>query len=431
MKSIFVFRRDLRVEDNTALNQALKQSEVLPCFIFDPRQVKDNEYKSERAVQFMVDSLEDLGEQLKRAGGKLHYFHGKPEEVVRELDYDAVFVNMDYTPFSMKRDSAIKKACEEQGKKFFSFHDSLLNPPGTIKNGKGEPYQVFTYYHKKARELEVREPETVKGKFLKEDCEEPFSLEKGDIRGGREKALEILAGIQRLEDYEKTHDLPSKKTSMLSPHNKFGTVSIREAYHSVSRELGEKHPLLRQLHWRDFFTQLAWSWPKVFGHAFKKKYDSLPWENDEDKFDAWRKGLTGFPIVDAGMRELKTGFMHNRVRMIVGSFLVKDLHIDWRWGEKYFARMLVDYDPCVNNGNWQWVASTGADAQPYFRIFNPWSQQKRFDPDCEYIKTWVEELSGLSPKEIHGLEHERVEEYPKPMVDHKKESSKAKQSYKL
>jgi deoxyribodipyrimidine photo-lyase len=202
----------------------------------------------------------------------------------------------------------------------------------------------------------------------------------------------------------------------------------------VENELGRDHTLINELHWRDFFTHIAVVYPYVFKGAFKKKFDSLSWSDDEKLFDAWCKGKTGFPIVDAGMRELNTtGYMHNRVRMIVSSFLVKDLHIDWKWGERYFASQLVDYDPCVNNGNWQWAASTGADSQPYFRIFNPWLQQKKFDPDCLYIKKWIPELEGLSPKVIHSMDKGQQlmgVDYPQPIVDHSKERNVALAAFK-
>ncbi len=217
------------------------------------------------------------------------------------------------------------------------------------------------------------------------------------------------------------------------PHNKFGTVSIREVFHLVKKELSQNHPLIRQLYWRDFFTTIAWCYPHMFGHAFQRKFDQLPWNTSNADFKRWCAGMTGFPLVDAGMRQLnQTGFMHNRARLIVGSFLVKDLHIDWQWGEKYFAQHLIDYDPAVNNGNWQWIASTGCDHQPYFRIFNPWLQQKKFDPDCVYIKRWVPELRNKDPKIIHTWYNQKhpANGYPVPMLDHAKESIVTKELYK-
>ncbi|MBW3021154.1 FAD-binding domain-containing protein, partial [Candidatus Woesearchaeota archaeon] len=209
-----------------------------------------------------------------------------------------------------------------------------------------------------------------------------------------------------------------------------GTISIREIYSSFKENFQEV--LINEVYWRDFFTHIIYHFPNVLDGAFKNKYDKIKWDNDKKLFQKWCEGKTGFPIVDAGMRELNTtGYMHNRVRMIVASFLVKDLHINWQWGEKYFAQNLIDYDPAVNNGNWQWAASTGCDAQPYFRIFNPWSQQEKFDRDCEYIKKWVPELKDLTSYEIHNLyKNHNLKNYPKPIVEHKEESQKAKEMFK-
>jgi deoxyribodipyrimidine photo-lyase len=241
--------------------------------------------------------------------------------------------------------------------------------------------------------------------------------------GGRARAQAILGAIGTHASYATDRDRMDRAgTTRLSAHHKFGTVSIRESYHTVAKTLGPGHPLIRQFYWRDFFTHIAWHFPHVFGHAFQRKYDSLIWRGREEWFEAWCAGRTGFPIVDAGMRELAaTGFMHNRARMIVASFLVKDLHIDWRRGEQWFAQSLTDYDPAVNNGSWQWAASTGCDAQPYFRIFNPWLQQKRFDPDCVYIRRWVPELAETTPALIHGWHTPTMLDtgsYPRPIVDH-------------
>jgi deoxyribodipyrimidine photo-lyase len=247
--------------------------------------------------------------------------------------------------------------------------------------------------------------------------------------------MTILKGIAVLKDYQVKRDIPSlDATSHLSSHHKFGTVSIREVYHAAVKHLGRDHTLVQELHWRDFFTHIAHHFPYVFGQSFDDRYEQLPWSQDQKRFKAWCDGLTGFPIVDAGMRQLNTtGFMHNRVRMITASFLVKDLHIDWKWGERYFASKLVDYDPAVNNGNWQWAASTGCDHQPYFRIFNPWLQQKRFDPECLYIKKWVEELKDVPVPVIHSWHEEHVWKgaYLKPMVDHSKQAEAAKQMFKM
>jgi deoxyribodipyrimidine photo-lyase len=446
-KSLFIFRRDLRLEDNTALIEALKQSEeVIPCFIFDPRQIGEkNKFKSNNALCFMQESLEDLNEELKKKGGRLIYFYGKAEEFLERFlskrQAEAIFINRDYTPFSKKRDKAIEKACKKNSKAFFAFDDALLNPPEKVLTGKREAYKIFTPYYNKTREIKVKKTKKnnyknyFKGNFKFENHSMILNLknycENKKIKGGRKEALKILKNIENFEHYDSEKDYPYKKTTNLSAHLKFGTVSVREVFQRIEEELGGTSELLRQLYWRDFFTQLAYNYPRVFGNNFNKKFDKIKWENNSKKFNAWKEGKTGVPIVDAGMRELnETGFMHNRVRMITASFLVKDLHIDWRKGERYFAQKLLDYDPAVNNGNWQWNAGTGADAQPFFRIFNPWTQAKKFDPNAEYIKTWVKELKEKEAREIFAIEKGKlVDDYVKPIVEHKKEAEKAKQYF--
>ena len=251
------------------------------------------------------------------------------------------------------------------------------------------------------------------------------------LQGGRKEALHLLKNIAHLKNYKEIRNFPALAgTTHLSAHNKFGTVSIREVYQTIVKCFGKTHTLINELYWRDFFTHILYHFPHVLGEAFHKKYNDIRWENNKNFFKKWCLGMTGFPIVDAGMRELnQTGYMHNRVRMIVASFLVKDLHIDWRWGEKYFAQQLIDYDPAVNNGNWQWAASTGCDAQPYFRIFNPWRQQVQYDPDCVYIKKWLPELINISPKIIHELYKNKMNGYPQPLVDHAIASQFSKKMY--
>jgi len=362
-------------------------------------------------------------------------------------------VNRDYTPFSIERDTQIRKTCEKEGVPFITHSDTLLHEPEEIHKDDKTPYTVFTPYWRKASSFVVRHPQKVSNHtnvnarkspaIESEDREKRFSeLQKKygtnpHIKAGRAAGLALLKKISRCDDYADKRDIPSlDATTHLSPHLKFGTISVREAYWTIDGTLGSSHGLLRQLYWRDFFTHIAHHFPHVFSGSFHKEYDAIRWITDEShpRVIAWKEGTTGFPIVDAGMRELNTtGNMHNRVRMVVASFLVKDLHVDWRVGERYFAQQLSDYDPCVNNGNWQWAASTGCDAQPYFRIFNPWLQQSRFDPDCTYIKRWVPELSAHSSKEIHALNRQRSlltpKEYNSPIVDHSIESGQAKAAF--
>jgi deoxyribodipyrimidine photo-lyase len=445
-KALFVFRRDLRLEDNTGLILALSSSDsVVPVFILDPKQVEDHPFRSPNALQFMRDSLIDLDRRLKRKGARLALLRGRPVKVIDRLleeeGIDAVYVNRDYTPFSRERDREIDDFCRRREVGFHSSGDALLNEPGEVLSQSGTPYRVFTAFHRASilRGVEAprrnRRSNYVRGRISGERSSSLKGLLEVEnpelaVRGGRSEGLKILRSIARFRDYEVGRDHPSVSTTRLSAHLKFGTLSVREVHRAIARRLGPEHPLIRQLYWRDFFTHVAFQFPRVFGGAFQEKYDALRWENDETVFRAWTEGRTGFPLVDAGMRELNTtGFMHNRARMVAASFLVKDLHVDWRWGERYFARHLVDYDPSVNNGNWQWAASTGCDAQPYFRVFNPWTQGKRYDPEAVYIKRWVPELRSLPPSVIRRLNRSTdaiPEGYPEPVVDHRAESDRAK-----
>jgi len=445
--ALHIFRRDLRLYDNTALMEALKLSKyVIPCFIFDKRQIEDNDYKSDNCIQFMAHSLQELDNELKKKNGKLYLFYGISEEVIvkllTQLKIKAIFINRDYTPFSKKRDEKIEKICHDFNIDFQCYADALLHEPEEVMKSNHQPYHVFTYFLKSALQLPIRVPQNKslenyyqKSIFLEDKSVLAKLLQKNNpnifVKGGRIEALLLLKQMKNLHNYQEIRNIPAiHGTTQLSAHNKFGTLSIREFYYAIVKNFGKKHTLINELHWRDFFTHVAFHYPHVFGEAFYSKYKNIKWHDNEKHFRDWCKGLTGFPIVDAGMRELNTtGYMHNRVRMIVASFLTKDLHIDWRRGEKYFAQKLIDYDPAVNNGNWQWVASTGCDAQPYFRIFNPWLQQQKYDPDCLYIKRWIPELAMLTSKTIHSLNKMKNQlriNYPVAIVDHTTESQKAK-----
>lgn len=448
--ALHIFRRDFRLQDNTALRNALAASErVLPCFIFDKRQIEQNDYKSDNCIQFMVQSLQDLNEQLREKNSRLYCFYGIAEEVVAQLiqhaNIDAVFINRDYTPFSQQRDNAIQALCKEHNIGFHQYADALLHEPEAIHKPDGRPYTVFTHFFNKAFLSPVAVPKkNVHSNYFNDEIlfEDKITMGKLAqkpnfnlaVKGGREQAIALLRKARTLADYENTRNFPALDgTSKLSAHNKFGTVSIREVYAAIANHFHTEHTLIKELYWRDFFTHIGFHFPRVFGHAFLNKFAKIKWSNNEKKFRAWCEGRTGFPIVDAGMRELNTtGYMHNRVRMITASFLVKDLHIDWRWGEKYFAQKLVDYDPAVNNGNWQWAASTGCDAQPYFRIFNPWLQQQKFDADCLYIKNWIPELARIPAKQIHNLSKNHqglMTNYPEMMVNHAEAIQVTKQLY--
>ncbi len=451
-KSLFIFRRDLRLEDNTGLIEACSQSDnVIPSFFFyndllDP----DSDKFRPNLIQFMNESLIDLSKQLEKTGARLNVFYGKSffnefEKVIMDEAIEAVFVNEDYTPYSKRRDNRLREICSEYSTDFHSFSDYLLTKPGDVLTKEGNPYRVFTPFFKAASliKIEKASKNNFKNyKYLKNRSKDLTPLSELFIKnrsiaqkGGRNEAIKRLNNIERLNNYKEIRNYPDiDGTTRLSAHIKFGTLSIREVYWYIRENLGLDSQLVSELFWRDFYAHLVNYFPYVFQKAFNLKYEKIKWENDIKKFEAWCSGNTGFPIVDAGMWQLnKTGWMHNRVRMIVASFLTKDLHIDWRWGEKYFATKLVDYDPCSNNGGWQWAASTGADAQPYFRIFNPWRQQERFDPEAKYIKKWVPELKGLSAIEIHNPEKGRLfsSNYPPPIIDHRTEAEKAKEMYKI
>lgn len=435
-RSLFLFRRDLRLEDNTGLIFALQSSEVvIPAFIFTPEQIERNRFRSDHCLKFMIESLQDLENQLKKKGGKLFLFKGKPDEVVRkcmrELKIEALIVNRDYTPYSRQRDNKLEKVCKTGHIPFYSFDDALLHPPEETLKKDGKPYTIFTPYFRNASKMKVLPPAQTKGTnyfrgsipFAEDKSVFPkLTIENGLI-GGRSEALKILKKLGSEQCF--TH---------LSPYLKFTVCSPREVYAAICRNLSPHHELIRSLYWRDFFTSIAFFFPHVFKGAFHSKFDKLKWSYNKKAYQRWCEGSTGFPIVDAGMREMnETGFMPNRLRMIAASFLIKDLHIDWRWGEKYFAQTLIDYDPAVNNGNWQWVASTGSDAQPYFRIFNPWNQQKKFDPECAYIKKWIPELRDLPPKAIHAWYEEKYHagcRYPPPMTHHEEAAKETLLTYR-
>jgi deoxyribodipyrimidine photo-lyase len=357
-------------------------------------------------------------------------------------------MNRDYSPFSRRRDAKIQNICEQTHLVFQQFTDALLNEPESVLKADRTPYKVFTPFFNKARQNLVAPPKTNQHRnygtlenkafqILTTGLKKQISVQNRPlfVEGSRTACQTILDEVIHYREYTTTRDLPGKYgTTRLSPYLKVGLCSIREAYAAIKKQLGGDHPLIRQLYWRDFYTHIAYHFPHVFTKAFKPRFEQINWNYDKGLFQTWCEGRTGFPIVDAGIRELvASGWMHNRVRMIVASFLTKDLHIDWRWGERFFAEHLVDYDPAVNNGNWQWSASTGADAQPYFRIFNPWRQQEKYDRECTYIKQWIPELSELEARTIHlwykPTPWDSQIDYPKPIVDHKVESQLSKQLY--
>lgn len=447
--SIFIFRRDHRLDDNVGLQHCLRLSKlVVPCFIFDIKQIdpKVNDYFSNNQVQFMIESLKDLNESLKKKNSRLHFFHGEIgktiQTMITEIKPNAIFVNRDVTPYSKARDKLIEECCKRNNLKFCAFDDVTLLDVGKVVLSNGKFYQKFTPYYNAATQYNVPAPEENKytnyisgdGKYASEFPEtklDSFYQVNSDkvVTGGRTEALKILQSIKDFKNYSDTRNYPIQNTTKLSAYMKFGCVSPREVYKAVADAFGKDCDLIKQLFWRDFYQNVTYFYPHVIGGPMKVKYANIPWENDLKLFEKWKKGETGCPIVDAGMRELnKFGFMPNRVRMIVSNFLVKDLLIDWRWGEKYFAQKLTDYDVSNNNGGWQWSAGCGVDSQPYFRIFNPALQSEKFDKGCEYILKWIPELKTVPKSDIHDWEnsyknHKGVN-YPAPCVIHAKQKKK-------
>ncbi len=423
--SIFWFRRDLRLEDNTGLFYALQQeSNVLPLFIFDRNILDDLEDKTDARVSFIYDQIEKLKQKLEEKGSTLLVKYGKPEEAFEQIfeDYEisSIYTNRDYEPYAKKRDLAIENLANENETSFLTFKDQVIFEPGEILNGSGEFYKVFTPFSKvwlqKFEETSIEPLTNFQWKnLLPTDPEKLISLSDMGFESSEIKIPSSNPDEEIIRHYDETRNFPAVNgTSRLGVHLRFGTISIRKLAIKAS-ELNKTY--LNELIWREFYMMILAFNPQVVDKAFKPAYDHIPWRNNEEEFEAWCAGKTGYPIVDAGMRELnQAGYMHNRVRMIVASFLTKHLLIDWRWGEAYFAKKLLDYDLSANNGGWQWAAGTGTDAQPYFRIFNPESQTEKFDKELKYIKKWVPEFG--------------TEKYPKPIVDHKFARQRALDTYK-
>ena len=423
--SIFWFRRDLRLKDNHGLYQALEsEKKVLPIFIFDEDILDLLENKSDKRVDFIVQGLQTLNSFLKSKNKGIKIFKGKPLEIYKKLtenyEIEAVYSNEDYEPYAIKRDQEIADFLASKNIAFHQFKDQVIFHKDEIVKADKKPYTVYTPYSKlwlnefQKIDLQGFPSEKKLDNLLDIPFEEltieDIGFQKTDL------AFEVPeADLHIIKTYEETRNFPAVKgTTQLGVHLRFGTISVRKLA-KIAKE--NNLTFLKELIWREFFMQILYHFPKVVNHSFKSKYDAIPWENNPEFLEKWKAGKTGFPIVDAGMRELNaTGFMHNRVRMITASFLIKHLLTDWRIGEAYFAEKLMDYDLSANNGNWQWCASSGCDAAPYFRIFNPDEQQKKFDPDFKYIKKWIPEF---------GTKY-----YPKPIVEHKKAREKVLKVYK-
>ena len=426
--NMFWFRRDLRLDDNHALYRALSSSNnVLPIFIFDTEILDKLEDKSDLRLQFIYESIKKLRRELALIGKDIKVFYGKPidvwKQILKEYSVEQVFANKDYESYSKKRDAEVKSLLASQSIVFNTFKDHVVFEEQEILTQANSPYTVFTPYSRKWKQKLTQQPivnypsqellhHLIDANFDENLTGLNFDLNHNDIVfPNRNLSNDIL------NNYHLQRDFPSTEgTSKLGVHLRFGTISIRKLV--TQAQVNKNQTYLNELIWRDFYAMILDNFPRVEQNAFKPKYDRIEWLNNIDDFEKWCDGKTGYPIVDAGMRQLnQTGYMHNRVRMVVASFLVKHLLIDWRWGEAYFASKLLDFELASNNGGWQWAAGSGCDAAPYFRVFNPTTQQQKFDKNFEYIKKWIPEFS--------------TDAYPKPMVEHKFARERALRTYKL
>lgn len=457
--NVFVFFRDFRIEDNLGLYRAMKQcGEVVPIFCFTPEQIEPsrNDYFSHNSVQFLCESLLDLRSSIQSQNGELYIFHNDLTKVLKEIHQKSsirsIHYNRDYTPYTKKRSSKIKSLCKSLDVTLYEHEDYLLAPIGTFMKPNDDPYTVYGPFKNNVYKSasSIPKPKMKKSYMFKkqESLKQIQSIEynlnkfyntNNDIyvHGGRQLAKKLLQRAKKL-NYETDRNTLSIETSRLSAYIKYGNVSIREAFHALYG--GKEGGLCNQFIWREFYYYIAYYYPEVLSKSanFQKKYDNVKWVTSKSLFKKWCDGETGYPIVDACMKQLnKTGYMHNRGRLISANFLNRMLGMDWRLGEKYFATKLTDYDPIVNNGNWQWIASTGVDPKPYFqRLFNPWSQSQKADQDAKYIKQWLPQLKNIPANELHEWD-KHVDQYDlkeinyrKPIVDYKTAREKSIQQYR-
>ncbi len=425
--NIFWFRRDLRLDDNIGFYKALHgKHPVLPIFIFDT-EILDELPKEDARVTFIYEELQKMRKELQEHDSSIALYHGKPKEIFKkitsEYNIQNVITNHDYEPYATKRDTEIQEYLSEKNIGFYTFKDQVIFEKDDVVKDDGDPYVVYTPFMKKWK-AKFKSETDLKIYYTSEHLKNLVqhtrlpNLELSDM--GFEKSSVKIPDYDvtptTIQQYKKTRNFPAKDaTSHLGPHLRFGTVSVRKMTKKAIAENDET--FWQELIWREFFMQILWHFPETVDNAFRKKYDRVEWRNNKEEFELWKQGRTGYPMVDAGMRQLnETGYMHNRVRMVVASFLCKHLLIDWRWGEAYFAEKLLDYELASNVGNWQWAAGSGVDAAPYFRIFNPTTQIEKFDKDKKYIKKWVEEFD--------------TDSYPEKMVDHKEARERALTTYK-
>lgn len=425
--NIFWFRRDLRLDDNIGFYEALKSNHpVLPIFIFDSTILNDLP-KDDARVTFIFETLQKMRDTLqKEHHSSIAMYHDKPldifKQLIEEYNIKTVFTNHDYEPYAKARDAEIEALLSKHEIAFRTFKDQVIFEKNEVVKSNGDPYVVYTPYmktwkaHFKNHDLKIYYTNEYLDNVVKHSRLPNLGLSDMGFTTSNQKIVDYKVTPTLIQEYEDKRNLPAKDaTSRLGPHLRFGTVSIRKM---MKKAVAEKNETFwQELIWREFFMQILWHFPNTKDEAFKAKYDRIEWRNNEEEFKKWCEGNTGYPLVDAGMRQLnETGFMHNRVRMLVGSFLCKHLLIDWRWGEAYFAEKLHDYEMASNIGNWQWVAGSGVDAAPYFRIFNPTTQIDKFDKNKAYIKNWVKEYG--------------TDKYPEKMVDHKEARERCLKVYK-
>jgi deoxyribodipyrimidine photo-lyase len=424
--AIFWFRRDLRIDDNAGLYRALRSGfPVLPIFIFDESILSKLEDKADRRVHFIHDAVSELKADLESLGSTLLVRHGNPLEIltsiISEYKVQAVYTNHDYEPYAKQRDVAMAERLSTKGIAFNTYKDQCVFEKNEVIKDDGTPYTVFTPYSRKWKAklndfyLKPYPSRQYVANLFRTAPLPMMSLAQIGFSPSDLRSPSSEVAADTIKNYHLKRDIPSiAGTSKLSVHLRFGTISVRAL---AANALAHNESFLNELIWRDFYMMILWHFPHAATSAFKPQYDRVQWESNKEHFQAWCQGRTGYPIVDAGMRELNaTGFMHNRVRMVVASFLTKHLLLDWRWGEAYFASKLLDFDLSANNGGWQWAAGTGCDAAPYFRVFSPDAQTLKFDPELRYIRRWVPEFQEFT--------------YPRPIVDHKWARDRAIARYK-
>ncbi len=424
--AVFWFRRDLRLDDNVGFYQALKSNyPVLPVFIFDT-EILEKLPENDARVNFIHDNLQAMRTELLQNNSSLAIYHGTPlnvfKNLLKDFDVQEVYTNHDYEPYAKERDGAIKKFLADNHIPFKTFKDQVIFEKNEIVKSNGDPYVVYTPYMKlwketfKKSDLKIYYTSQLFSNLIKDKSLPNLSLKDIGFTESKIPIPDYDVTPTLIQEYEATRNFPAKEgTSRLGVYLRFGTVSIRKI---IKKAIAENNEVFwQELIWREFFMQILYHYPQTVTEAFKQKYDRIPWRNNEDEFELWKQGKTGYPLVDAGMRQLNTtGFLHNRVRMLVASFLCKHLLIDWRWGEAYFAEKLLDYEMASNVGNWQWAAGSGVDAAPYFRIFNPTTQIEDYDKERKYISKYVEEFG--------------TDAYPEKMVDHKEARERALKVYK-